>query len=115
MEQPFACLTFFDDNDVERPIPVIKTVWFKLIGAGKAVTIDTRGTNFDTVVAVYTKPAGAYVPVANACVDDVPVQPVGRTLQAAVTFTPAAGRTYYVQVGGFPDDLNWGTLKLSVR
>jgi hypothetical protein len=48
-------------------------------------------------------------------VDDVPLQPIGRTLQAAITFPAAAGVTYYVQVGGFPDDLNWGNLHVSVR
>jgi len=45
----------------------------------------------------------------------VPLQPLGRTLQAAVTFNAAAGTTYYVQIGGFPDDLNWGDLHLTVR
>lgn len=115
MEAPFACLTY-TDNGVEQPIPVIKTVWFALAGTNSNVTIDTAGSGFDTVVAVYTRATdGSYVPVPNACVDDVPLQPLGRTLQAATTFAAAAGTTYYVQVGGFPDDLNWGDLHLSVR
>jgi len=115
MEVPFACETFLDEDGIRQPIPIIKTVWFKLVGAGTPVTLDTAATAFDTVLAVYTKSGNAYVPVAQACVDDVPLQPVGRTLQAAVRFTPAAGTTYYIQVGGFPDAPNWGTLKLAVR
>jgi len=115
MEAPFACLTFIDENGVEQPVPVINTVWFKLTGTGAPVTLDTAGSGFDTVLAVYNPGGGAYVPVPGACDDDVPVLPVGRTLQAATTFTAASGATYYVQVGGFPDDLNWGSLHLSVK
>jgi hypothetical protein len=116
MEAPYDCLTFIDDSGAEQPVPVIKTVWFAIDGTGSNVTFDTAGSGFDTVVAVYTKATdGSYVPVPGACVDDVPVQPLGRTLQAAVTFGAAAGTTYYVQIGGFPDDLNWGDLHLAVR
>ncbi len=116
MEAPFDCLTFLDENGVEQPVPVLKTVWFALDGTGSNVTFDTAGSGFDTVAAAYTKAAdGSYVPVPGACVDDVPLQPLGRTLQAAVTFNAAAGTTYYVQIGGFPDDLNWGDLHLTVR
>jgi hypothetical protein len=115
MEAPFDCLTFIDDNGVEQPLPVIKTVWFKLTGTGAAVALDTAGSGFDTVIAVYTAGAGTYVPVPGTCDDDVPLQPVGRTLQAATTFTAASGTTYFIQVGGFPDDLNWGSLHLAVR
>ena len=41
-------------------------------------------------MAVYTSDgSGGFTPVPGACVDDVPVQPIGRTLQAAVTFLVA--------------------------
>jgi hypothetical protein len=116
MEEPFACLTFLDDQGVLQNVPVLKTVWYSLVGTGSPVTVDTAGSGFDTVVAVYQKAAdGSYVPEPDACVDDVPLQPLGRTLQASVTFPTIAGTTYYIQVGGFPDDLNWGNLHLSVR
>jgi hypothetical protein len=116
MEEPFDCLIGEDDEGNPAPIPVLKTVWYKLAGTGKTVTVDTKGSGFDTVAAVYTKAAdGSYVPVPDACVDDVPVQPIGRTLQAAVTFGTTVGTTYYIQVGGFPDDLNWGSLHISVK
>jgi hypothetical protein len=116
MEAPFSCLTFLDDNGIAQPLPVIKTVWFSILGTGSNVTIDTAGSGFDTVAAVYTRASdGSYVPVPGACVDDVPLQPLGRTLQASVTFAATAGTTYYVQIGGFPDDLNWGDLHLAVN
>jgi hypothetical protein len=107
-EVPFDCLTPFD-------LAGIKTVWFEVTGTGSPVTVGTAGTAFDTVIDVYTSSGGAFDPVPGTCVDDPPVQPLGRTLQAAVTFTAAAGTTYLVQVGGVDDDLNWGTLKVSVR
>jgi hypothetical protein len=115
MEVPFACLTTRGEGGVREPLPVIKTVWFKLVGSGSPVTLDTAGTNFDTVLAVYTKSGSSYVPVARACNDDVRLQPVGSTRQAAVRFTPAAGVTYYVQVGGFYTLPNWGTLHLAMK
>ena len=56
------------------------------MGTGTEVTIDTAGSDFDTAIAVYTAAAhGSLEPVDGACVDDVPLEPVGRTLQAAVT------------------------------
>ena len=115
MEEPFPCLTEVDDEGNEFPLEVVKTVWFKVAGTGAPVTLNTAGSGFDTVIAVYTLEEGSYVALPDGCVDDVPVIPFGRTLQAAVTFEADAGTTYYVQVGGFPDDLNWGSLHLRVR
>jgi hypothetical protein len=79
------------------------------------VTVDTAGSDYDTVIAVYTAAGGGFVPVPDACVDDVPVQPVGRTLQAAVTWQTVAGTTYYVQIGGYPQSLPYGNLRVAVR
>ena len=113
MEEPFDCLTEVDEGN-EFPLPVLKTVWLKVAGRGVPVTIDTKGTGFDTAIAVYTKASdGSYEPLPGACVDDFPL-PFGRSLQGKVTFTAAAGTTYYVQIGGFPDDLNWGSLHVRV-
>jgi hypothetical protein len=115
MEEPFACLMDADEDGNEIPLEVLKTVWYRLDGTGQAITIDTAGSGFDTVIAVYTKAAdGSFEPLPDACVDDVPLDPIGRTLQAAVTFDTELGTTYYVQVGGFPDDLNWGSLHVRV-
>jgi len=115
MEEP-TCLVEQDEEGNEVPIGILRTVWFSLIGTGAEVTIDTAGSGFDTVIAVYTEAAdGSLELVDGACVDDVPLEPVGETLQAAVTFEAADGTTYLIQVGGFPDDDNWGRLRLSVR
>jgi hypothetical protein len=50
-----------------------------------------------------------------ACVDDVELQPFGESLQAAVTFPTTVGTTYYIQIGGFPDFLPYGNLRVRVR
>ncbi len=114
-EEPFHCYTIETEEGPEE-LPVLKTVWFKLAGTGSSVRFDTAGSGFDTVLAVYEQlPDGSLAGVEDACNDDVPLQPIGRTLQAALTFDTVSGTTYYVQIGGFPDDLNWGSLHLRVR
>ena len=61
-----------------------------------------------------TAPA-AFAPVPERCVDDVPVLPFGRTLQAAVTFPTVVGTTYYVQAGGLAEIFPYGNLRVRVR
>jgi hypothetical protein len=120
-EAGYPCLEFTDPFDGSTfVIPVAYTVWYKVAGTGSPVTFDTAGSDFDTVVAVYAggPDAGSTV----GCVDDVPLQPVGRTLQAAVTFDTAVGTTYWIQAGGLDEDVfgpdpwsPYGTLKVAVR
>ena len=111
-EAPYECLTFEDGFEV----PVGSTVWYKIVGTDGPLTVDTAGSDYDTVVAVYTSDgSGGFSPVPGACVDDVPVQPIGRTLQAAVTWDSTAGTTYYVQIGGFPQSFTYGNLRVAVR
>jgi hypothetical protein len=113
-EAPYECLTFSFDGEVFE-VPVGHTVWYTIVGTGGPVTVDTAGSDFDTVVAVYTSDgAGGFTPVPGACVDDVPIQPFGRTLQAAVTWDTVAGTTYYVQIGGFPESFPYGNLRVAV-
>lgn len=113
-EVVFPCAALFDFETGEFVVvPVGHTVWYTVTGTGDPVTIDTAGSDYDTVVAVYTESGGVYDPVA--CVDDVLLDPVGRTLQASVTFDTVAGETYYVQVGGFPESYPYGNLRLTVR
>jgi hypothetical protein len=65
---------------------------------------------------VYTSDgAGGFTPVPDACVDDVALEPIGRTLQAAVTWDTVAGTTYYVQIGGYPQSFPYGNLRVAVR
>ena len=113
-EAPYECLTFEEGGEVFE-IPVGHTVWYRIVGTGGPITIDTAGSDYDTVIAVYTSAGGAFTPVADACVDDVPVVPVGRTLQSAVTFDSVLGTTYYVQIGGFPESFPYGNLRVAVR
>lgn len=91
-----------------------RTLWYTFTGTGGPVTIDTAGSDFDTVVAVYD---GSLTEIA--CVDDVEFEPVGFTLQSAVTVNTDAGATYYVQVGGFHDlffggDPEFGRLRIRI-
>jgi hypothetical protein len=114
-EAPYECLTF-DDPGGTFEVPVGNTVWYKIAGTGGSITVDTAGSDYDTVVAVYTADgSGGFDPVPGACVDDVPVDPVGRTLQASVTWDSVLGTTYYVQIGGFPQSFPYGNLRVAVR
>ena len=93
------------------------TLWYKITGTGAPVTIDTAGSNFDTVIGVFQRDGSAYTELA--CNDDVLSEPVGSTYQAALTFDTVAGQTYYIEVGGFqnffdPDNPEFGLLKLKV-
>jgi hypothetical protein len=115
-EATFECEIFEEPSGVMFEIPISNTVWYRFIGTGGPVTVDTAGSDFDTVVAVYTlNGGGAYTPVPDGCVDDVPVQPFGRTVQAWVTIPTVAGTTYFVQIGGFPEAPPFGNLRVSIR
>jgi hypothetical protein len=114
-EAPYECLTFEDEGGPFE-VPVANTVWYKVTGTGGPITIDTAGSDFDTVLQVYTASGGGFQFVPDGCVDDVPLTPFGRSLQAAVTIPTVAGTTYYVQIGGFPDTaFPYGNLKVAVR
>jgi hypothetical protein len=116
-EAPFDCLIFEDETGAPLEVPVANTVWYKFTGTGHPITIDTAGSDFDTVLATYTSgPGGTFTPVAGGCDDDFPTPPLGRSLQAAVTIPTVAGTTYYVQIGGFPDSaFPFGNLRVSIR
>ena len=63
-EAPFDCLIFEDETGAPFEVPVANTVWYKFTGTGKSVTIDTAGSDFDTVLATYTAgPGGTFTPV----------------------------------------------------
>ena len=75
------------------------TLWYTIEGTGSPVTIDTAGSNFDTLIAVYVPTDPGYEEIA--CIDDVEFEPIGSTFQAALTFDTEDGVTYYVQIGGY--------------
>ena len=115
-EAPFECLMFTDPETGEVYVTEVgHTVWYRFVGTGSPMTIDTAGSDYDTVAAIYTSAGGTYAPVESGCVDDVPTPPIGRTLQASVTIPTVAGTTYYVQIGGFPDSQTYGNLRVRLR
>jgi len=84
------------------------TVWFRWIPAtsGTAV-IDTDGSDYDTVLGVYTGDSLAALSLL-ACDDDS-----GAGVQSLVSFAAIAGTTYWIQAGGFGG--NSGNLVLDVN
>jgi hypothetical protein len=95
------------------------TVWYTFQGTGDPVTIDTSGSNFDTVVGVFTRDGEAWTEVG--CDDDlpfVPGQPL--SLQTILTVPTEAGVTYYVEAGGFRwffdlENAQSGRLRLAIN
>jgi hypothetical protein len=94
-------------------VDMAHTVWYRVTATSDGpLTIDTRGSDFDTVVAVYaaddlTSPLG--------CNDDVNHPPLNRTIEAILEFDAEAGATYLVQAGSFPGPVQqYGKLVLVV-
>ena len=90
------------------------TVWYQFTAAASGnVTVSTNktGTNYDTVLAVYT---GANLGVLQlvSCNDD------SMGLQASTSFAAVAGTTYHIQVGGYavgdPNTASRGNLEVNV-
>lgn len=90
-------------------LPIYKTVWYTVDGTGLPMTVDSAGSDFDTVMGVYVMVDGVMANIA--CVDDV--FETGFSFQAAATFDTEPGTTYYIQVGGYGGQ--YGHLKLAVR
>ncbi|HSI99170.1 MAG TPA: hypothetical protein VLA59_02165, partial [Patescibacteria group bacterium] len=97
-QYPEAPCVIDDPGYGEIEIPLGKTVWYTVMGTGDPVTISTAGSEFDTVLGIYTGDGSDLTQVAG--VDDV-FSEEGGSLQAAVTFATEAGTTYFVQAGGY--------------
>jgi hypothetical protein len=91
-------------------IPLGKTVWYTVEGTGEAMTVDTTGSDFDTVAGVYVMEGDELV--QEACLDDN-VDEAGVRNVVALTFETMPETTYYVQIGGF--DAQYGHLKVALR
>ena len=91
------------------------TVWYTVEGTGDVITVDTAGSHFDTVLAVYVMEGDELVEIA--CIDDVFFDPIGLTFQAAISGPTEEGVTYWIQVGGFRqgDFAQSGRLRVSVE
>jgi hypothetical protein len=110
--EPEAPCTMIDPEFGEPvELPIGYTAWWTVEGTGGDVTVDTAGSSFDTVLAVYTSDGEEGFSQVG-CVDDVFDGEDG-TLQASLTFGTDAGATYFVQVGGFGGST--GRLELAAR
>ncbi len=91
--------------------PAAHSVWWKWAAAAAGpVTVDTRGSYCDTVLAVYTGTAlNNLVTIGNN--DDISANP---HIQAStVSFTATAGTTYYFAVDGWDGDTAGLTLSVT--
>jgi hypothetical protein len=96
------------------PIGLGRTAWWRFVGTGSEVTIDTAGSGFDTVLGLYADDSDGVLSQLD-CVDDVDSlsDPGASLLQARITVPTEAGRTYWIQVGGYGG--HSGTLTLALR
>ncbi|MEX2238620.1 MAG: serine/threonine-protein kinase [Dehalococcoidia bacterium] len=112
---PFSTLLNVNPTTTAPDDPVIscgaqqhsKTVWFLLFAptfSGR-LFVDTTGSTYDTVVAVWTGTRGSLVEVA--CNDDVVVG----TPTSYVEWDVVAGTTYYISVGAFGLNAESGILQ----
>lgn len=97
-----ATCTTGADLEAGEPQPcggIGATVWYGWVSYGTGlVTVDTVGSDFDTVVAVHEamiSPPGQLGPLVG-CNDDF-----AGGAQSQVTFGAVTGRAYYIQAGGF--------------
>jgi len=91
-------------------VPLNSTVWFRYTpSSGLPIHADTIGSDYDTVVAVYTGSAVDSLTLV-ACDDDS-----GPGLQSELQFTPTPGVTYWFQVGDFGTVVSPGHLVLNLQ
>lgn len=86
------------------------TVWFKWTPtASGTFTVDTRGSNYDTVLAIYTGSSVTGLTNLN-CNDDIG----GGDYDSSITRSFTAGVTYRIQVGGY-NGASGSTMKLNIN
>jgi hypothetical protein len=90
-------------------IPLGKTVWYTVEGTGEPMTVDTSGSDFDTVAGAYTMEGDEYI--QQACLDDNIDETQFHNV-VALTFDTIEGELYYVQIGGFAGQ--YGHLKVEL-
>ncbi len=79
-------------------VNVGRTAWFNFTPTSTGnYTISLAGSNFDTVLAVYTGATFATPLTKVACNDDAST----KTLTSSVTFNGVNGTTYHIQIGGY--------------
>ncbi len=108
--------------EIDEPQPdcvgIGNTVWYKIPIADhdRVIAVDTKGSDFDTVVAVYRVTPGAGIAGLQQvdCADDSFRASADPVRQGRAAFTALAGVKYRVQVGGCcdPDFAESGSLKV---
>lgn len=105
--------TVLATNEPGEPQPcglIGRTVWYSITPPVDATAIfRTANSDYDTVLAGYTGTSLADLTLVK-CMDDVQG---GLDLTSTLVFPMKAGRTYFVQAGGFDNDT--GALKLSFQ
>jgi hypothetical protein len=81
-------------NTPTRQVEMVATKWYRFVGNGGRISVNTAGSNFDTVLAAYigsTPRSDDPLP----CNDDA-----GGLRTSALGFDSVANQTYLIQVGG---------------
>ncbi|MFN7337880.1 MAG: Ig-like domain-containing protein, partial [bacterium] len=86
-------------------------MWYRYTTTGTTtMTVDTCGSSYDTMIAVFTGSCGSLTQVA--CNDDAGANgPCPNGLMSYVSFTPTANTTYMIRVSGY----NGATGSFNVR
>ncbi len=84
-----------------------KSVWYRYTAPSNGtLTVNTFGSNYDTILAAYTGSCGAFAAVSGACNDD------NAGAQSRVSFTASGGTTYSFLVSAYSN--NGGSLVLQL-
>ena len=86
--------------DTESGADLGGSLWYLVTGTGGPVTLSTRRSNFDTILAVYDTSTTPTTANHIRCDDDGNDFDDG---ESELVFPSVAGRDYLVQVGGFHD------------
>jgi hypothetical protein len=86
--------------DSTTGVKISDTVWYVVTGDGDPVTLDTRGSAIDTVMAVYDGDSGDFL----KCNDDIRASGTSPDRDSELTFPSVAGRNYFVQIGACSGD-----------
>lgn len=74
---------------------MVGTTWYRILGNGGTISINTTGSDYDTVIAAYVAPT-PLLSDGLPCNDDAGAG----VLTSAISFQSTAGAAYLIQVGG---------------
>lgn len=82
-----------------------RRVWYRYVApATGAITFNTTGSNYDTIISAYSGTCGALVPLENGCAAGYRYSSIPSQLSVPVS----AGQTYYVMVSAGSVDSGFG-------